>query len=88
MAENNDFITNVVIPNGAGTKTLDIKDANALHNAEYTRIKDNVDAIQAKVDELITKLSNMAYNISPDDNDSIPGPDARPQVIGNLNWNQ
>ena len=59
-----------------------------MHNGEYKTIKDNVNIIQAKVDELITKLSNMAYDISaitdPDPNDGIP--DGVPTKINSLTW--
>ena len=86
MEENNNYITNVVIPDGTGTKTLQIQDANALHNAEYTIIKNNVNIIRAKIDELITKLSNMAYNIDNTDANHDQIPDNRPTSIGGLSW--
>lgn len=70
MEENNNYITNVVIPDGTGTKTLQIQDADALHTSEYSTIKSNVNAVRAKVDELISKLSNMAYNIPNTDANS------------------
>lgn len=91
MEENNNYVTNVVLPNG---ETVYIKDEDALHSEEYQMIKTNVNAIQQKVDELINKLSTMAYNIPATDNinnttgangsDGIP--DAKPKAIGSLNW--
>lgn len=83
MEENNNYVTNVVLPNN---KTVYIKDEDALHSEEYVKIKGNLTVIQQKVDELISKLSNMAYNISNDDvnNDNVP--DAKPKAIGSLNW--
>lgn len=83
MEENINYVTNVVLPDG---ETVYVKDEDALHGDEYQMIKTNVNAIQQKVDELISKLSNMAYNISNDDvnNDNVP--DAKPKAIGSLNW--
>lgn len=91
MEEDMNYVTNVVLPNG---KTVYIKDEDALHNEEYAKIKGNLTVIQKKVDELINKLSTMAYNISATDNinnttgangsDNVP--DGKPNPIGNLNW--
>lgn len=91
MEENINYVTNVVLPNG---ETVYVKDEDALHSDEYQMIKTNVNAIQQKVDELISKLSTMAYNIPATDNinnstgtnGSDGTPDAKPKAIGNLNW--
>lgn len=91
MEEDKNYVTNVVLPTN---DVVYIKDEDALHNEEYTKIKANVNAIQQKVDELINKLSTMAYNIpSTDDINNSTGtngsdgtPDAKPNAIGNLNW--
>ena len=91
MDEDKNYVTNVVLPDGG---TVYIKDEDALHNEEYAKIKGNLTAIQKKVDELINKLSTMAYNIPPTDdinnstgtNGSDNIPDAKPNIIGNLNW--
>ena len=91
MEEDMNYVTNVVLPSG---ETVYVKDEDALHSEEYAKIKANVNAIQQKVDELINKLSTMAYNIPSTDNvnntSGVAGsdgiPDAKPNAIGNLNW--
>lgn len=91
MEQNVNYVTNIVLPSG---ETVYVKDENALHSEEYTKIKTNVNAIQQKVDYLIAKLSTMAYDIPPTDNinnttgasgsDNIP--DEKPNPIGDLTW--
>ena len=91
MEQNVNYVTNVVLPDGGAVY---IKDEDALHSEEYQTIKANVNTIQQKVDELINKLSTMAYNIPSTDNinnstgtnGSDGTPDAKPNAIGNLNW--
>jgi hypothetical protein len=83
MEENMNYVTNVVLPNG---ETVYVKDEDALHQSEYASIKQNMETIHSKLNEVIGKLSNMAYNISDNDGDPSTTPTDRPSGMGPLSW--